>query len=85
MRPVRTISRKGRESSKRTKVFLESFLGILRDHTPDVVTSPVTTKIWSDLHGDMQRAAEMTAPLKNHGRLSYPFSGVRGVPRILKP
>ena len=36
-------------------------IGILRDHTPEL---PFGTggKIWSDLHGDMQRPAEMTGP-----------------------
>ena len=39
----------------------ENFPGILRDHTPE---SPNGTgdKIWSDLHGDMQRSTEMIDP-----------------------
>ena len=36
-------------------------LGILRDHTPDS-TDAAEEKRWSDLHGDMQRSAEMTGP-----------------------
>ena len=43
----------------------DQFSGILRDHTPD---SPKGTgeKIWSDLHGDVQRAAEMAAPFRSY-------------------
>ncbi len=33
--------------------------GILRDHTPDPDSSG---KRWSELHGDMQRSAEMIGP-----------------------
>ena len=38
-----------------------SVAGILRDHTPDPLNG-TCGKIWSDLHGDMQRPAEMTGP-----------------------
>jgi len=34
---------------------------ILRDHTPDSSLEPIE-KIWSDLHGDMQRPTEMIGP-----------------------
>ena len=36
-------------------------LGILRDHTPDSLNGTSEMR-WSDLHGDMQRLAEMTGP-----------------------
>ena len=52
MSQVQTISRKDPRGIRS---------GILRDHTPD---SPNGTgeKRWSDLHGDMQRPAEMSGP-----------------------
>jgi hypothetical protein len=42
-------------------------LGILRDYTPD--SDEPSEKIESDLHGDMQRAAEMSALLQLELRL----------------
>ena len=51
IREVRAISRKGRGKIRS---------GILRDHTPDPRMS--CGMIWSDLHGDMQSATEMSAP-----------------------
>ena len=48
---VQVISRKGLVPPGR---------GILRDFTPDEPMS--SSKIKSDLHGDMQRLAEMTSP-----------------------
>jgi hypothetical protein len=53
MREVRTIRRKGLRRG--------SVVRILRDCTPD--SEATRKKIQSDLHGDMQRMAEMTIPV----------------------
>ena len=50
--------------NQQERSFLYTGKEILRDHTPDVAISPIAMKIWSDLHGDMQRPTEMIGPLR---------------------
>jgi hypothetical protein len=53
---VQTISRKDRDT-------LSTWSGILRDLMPDdVVFAETASKRKSELHGDMQRVAEMPTP-----------------------
>jgi hypothetical protein len=54
--------------SRKDRVLFSSGSGILRDSTPDS-SGPMPRsleKIKSELHGDMQRVAEMTIPHLNH-------------------
>ena len=56
-----------RQTYKNEVYFMPVLLSrILRDDTPDSRMPIILPKIESDLHGDMQRAAEMTAPVQEH-------------------